>query len=34
MEWGRPPGPPELGGHLAGLLLRKGAGDLIAGIPH
>jgi hydroxymethylbilane synthase len=34
MEWGPAAGPAELGAYLAGVLLRKGARDLIAGIPH
>jgi hydroxymethylbilane synthase len=34
MEWGPAAKPAELGAYLAGLLLQKGAGDLIAGIPH
>lgn len=33
MEWGPASQPAELGGYVAGLLLRKGAGDLIAGLP-
>src|SRR5258707_15752475 len=32
MEWGPVAKPAELGAYLAGLLLRKGARDLIAGI--
>lgn len=34
MEWGPASKPAELGAYLAGLLLRKGARDLIMGIPH
>jgi hydroxymethylbilane synthase len=34
MEWGPASRPAELGAYLAGLLLRKGARDLIMGIPH
>jgi hypothetical protein len=34
MEWGPTGKPAELGAYLAGLLLRKGARDLIMGIPH
>jgi hydroxymethylbilane synthase len=34
MEWGPPDKPAELGADIAGLLLRKGARDLIMGIPH
>jgi hydroxymethylbilane synthase len=34
MEWGPVDKPAELGAYIAGLLLRKGARDLIAGIPH
>ena len=34
MEWGPADKPAELGAYLAGVLLRKGARDLIAGIPH
>jgi hydroxymethylbilane synthase len=34
MEWGPAAKPAELGAYLAGLLLRKGARDLIMGIPH
>jgi hydroxymethylbilane synthase len=34
MEWGPTGKPAELGSYIAGLLLRKGARDLIAGIPH
>jgi hydroxymethylbilane synthase len=34
MEWGPVNQPAELGAYLAGLLLRKGARDLIMGIPH
>lgn len=34
MEWGPVTRPAELGAYLAGLLLRKGARDLIVGIPH
>ena len=34
MEWGPIGKPAELGAYIAGLLLRKGARDLIAGIPH
>lgn len=34
MEWGPVSRPAELGAYLAGLLLRKGARDLIMGIPH
>jgi hydroxymethylbilane synthase len=34
MEWGPATRPAELGAYLAGLLLRKGARDLIMGIPH
>jgi hydroxymethylbilane synthase len=34
MEWGPVSKPAELGAYLAGLLLRKGARDLIMGIPH
>jgi hydroxymethylbilane synthase len=34
MEWGPANKPAELGAYLAGVLLRKGARDLIMGIPH
>jgi hydroxymethylbilane synthase len=34
MEWGRLHQPAELGAYVAGVLLRKGARDLINGIPH
>jgi hydroxymethylbilane synthase len=34
MEWGTLDKPAELGAYIAGVLLRKGARDLIAGIPH
>jgi hydroxymethylbilane synthase len=34
MEWGPASRPAELGAYLAGVLLRKGARDLIMGIPH
>jgi hydroxymethylbilane synthase len=34
MEWGPVGKPAELGAYLAGVLLRKGARDLIEGIPH
>jgi hydroxymethylbilane synthase len=34
MEWGEVGRPAELGAYLAGVLLRKGARDLIMGIPH
>jgi len=34
MEWGPVGQPAELGAYLAGVLLRKGARDLIMGIPH
>ena len=34
MEWGPADKPAELGAYLAGVLLRKGARDLIMGIPH
>jgi hydroxymethylbilane synthase len=34
MEWGESGKPAELGAYLAGVLLRKGARDLIMGIPH
>jgi hydroxymethylbilane synthase len=34
MEWGAPGKPAELGAYIAGVLLRKGARDLIMGIPH
>jgi hydroxymethylbilane synthase len=34
MEWGPIEKPAELGAYIAGLLVRKGARDLIAGIPH
>lgn len=34
MEWGPTDRPAELGAYLAGVLLRKGARDLIMGIPH
>lgn len=34
MEWGPTGKPAELGAYVAGTLLRKGARDLIAGIPH
>jgi hydroxymethylbilane synthase len=34
MEWGPVDKPAELGAYVAGLLLRKGARDLIMGIPH
>jgi hydroxymethylbilane synthase len=34
MEWGPADKPAELGAYLAGVLLRKGARDLINGIPH
>lgn len=34
MEWGPIDKPGELGAYIAGLLLRKGARDLISGIPH
>jgi len=34
MEWGPVGRPAELGAYLAGVLLRKGARDLIMGIPH
>lgn len=34
MEWGPAGKPAELGAYLAGVLLRKGARDLIMGIPH
>jgi hydroxymethylbilane synthase len=34
MEWGPVGKPAELGAYLAGVLLRKGARDLIMGIPH
>jgi hydroxymethylbilane synthase len=34
MEWGPANKPAELGAYVAGMLLRKGARDLIAGIPH
>ena len=34
MEWGPADRPAELGAYLAGVLLRKGARDLIMGIPH
>jgi hydroxymethylbilane synthase len=34
MEWGPVGKPAELGAYVAGLLLRKGARDLIMGIPH
>jgi hydroxymethylbilane synthase len=34
MEWGPAGRPAELGAYLAGVLLRKGARDLIMGIPH
>jgi hydroxymethylbilane synthase len=34
MEWGEADRPAELGAYLAGVLLRKGAGELITGIPH
>ena len=34
MEWGQVGKPAELGAYLAGMLLRKGARDLIMGIPH
>ena len=34
MEWGPVNQPAELGAYLAGVLLRKGARDLITGIPH
>ena len=34
MEWGPASKPAELGAYLAGVLLRKGARDLIMGIPH
>jgi hydroxymethylbilane synthase len=34
MEWGPASQPAELGAYIAGVLLRKGARDLIMGIPH
>ncbi len=34
MEWGPVDRPAELGAYIAGVLLRKGARDLIMGIPH
>jgi hydroxymethylbilane synthase len=34
MEWGPADKPAELGAYIAGVLLRKGARDLIMGIPH
>jgi hydroxymethylbilane synthase len=34
MEWGPAARPAELGAYVASLLVRKGAADLIAGIPH
>jgi hydroxymethylbilane synthase len=34
MEWGPVGKPAELGAYLSGVLLRKGARDLIEGIPH
>jgi hydroxymethylbilane synthase len=34
MEWGPVSQPAELGAYIAGVLLRKGARDLISGIPH
>jgi len=34
MEWGPASRPAELGAYVAGVLLRKGARDLIMGIPH
>jgi hydroxymethylbilane synthase len=34
MEWGPADRPAELGAYIAGVLLRKGARDLINGIPH
>ena len=34
MEWGSVNQPAALGAYLAGVLLRKGARDLIMGIPH
>lgn len=34
MEWGPVDQPAELGAYVGGLLLRKGARDLINGIPH
>jgi hydroxymethylbilane synthase len=34
MEWGPAGQPAELGAYIAGVLLRKGARDLIDGIPH
>ena len=34
MEWGPVGKPAELGAYVAGVLLRKGARDLIMGIPH
>jgi hydroxymethylbilane synthase len=34
MEWGPASRPAELGAYVAAVLLRKGARDLIAGIPH
>jgi hydroxymethylbilane synthase len=34
MEWGPVNKPAELGAYIAGVLLRKGARDLIMGIPH
>jgi hypothetical protein len=34
MEWGTVDKPAELGAYIAGVLLKKGARDLIMGIPH
>lgn len=34
MVWGEIAKPARLGANIAGMLLKKGARDLIAGVPH